>query len=397
MVVQVEDHMAQIPASKVDFSNPALLKAVFDMGKNYKCNYLIPLAAWQRGLTVEYFGSQDAAGVQHPFMPARCAEPDFYRITDGSRSHFFNRSIGDATPVAAAFMSKDKAACKARFVQARVPTTPGMVWTGENTDQILGFVAQASDKTFVIKPVQGSGSKHTLIGVPAASVGAVLAKLPKVPMLVEVRIMGPEFRVYVVGNRVVAAFVKTGIFVIGNGIDSIATLIAQKNALRASNPAIANCQIDLAESEKHLALYGATLDTVPALNKRAMLNTSRNPLMGAEAKNITATLHPAVARAAIGAVAAVGLPNAAVDIMADARSPYVLEVNARALIHRHSFPTLGEGTGNAVAEAIVDWYFPTPDGAPAQRHTQFFDSAPLLAAFAKDGHTARYALPPAVM
>ena len=388
--------MTQIPASKVDFSNPALLKAVYDMGKNYKCNYLIPLAAWQRGLTVEYFGSQDAAGVRHPFMPPQCDEPDFYRITDGQRSHFFNRSLGDATSMEAAVVSKNKAASKMRFRKFGVPTTPAIVWTGDNSAQVQAFVAQASDKTFVLKPIQGSGSKNTYIGIKSNNVISILESLPKTPMLVEIRILGPEFRVYVVGGRVAAAFVKMGIFVVGNGKDSIATLIAAKNALRARDPAIANCQIDLSESENYLASFGVTLAHVPALNRRVMLNTSRNPLLGAEAVNNTATLPPAIARAAIGACAATGLPNAGVDIMADARGPYVLEVNARALIHRHSFPTLGQGTGNAVAEAIVDWYFPTPDGKPAQRHTQFFDSAPLLATFAKDGPAGHYAVPPAV-
>ena len=389
--------MTQTPASKVDFSNLALLKAVYDMGANHKCNYLIPLAAWQRGLTVEFFGSQAAAGVHHLSMPAQSAAPDLFRITDGSRSHFFNRSIGDATPMSAAVESKNKVSSKVRFRQFGVPTTPAIVWTGHNAAQVQAFVAHASDKAFVIKPIEGSGAKNTYIGVRAADVLSYLERLPKSPMLVELRIIGPEFRVYVVGKKVAAAHLKTRIFVIGNGTDSIAALIAKKNALRASNPSVANCQIDVAESEKHLAQYGLSLDHVPPVNQRVILGTLRSPLRGADSVNVTEKLHPSIARAAIGACAAVGLPNAGVDIMADASGPYVLEVNARALLHRHSFPTQGEGMGNAVAEAIVDWYFPTPDGTPAARHRQFFDSAPLLATFAKDGVAAYYKLPPAAV
>jgi D-alanine-D-alanine ligase-like ATP-grasp enzyme len=295
----------------------------------------------------------------------------------------------------AAVESRDKTVSKARFKQFGVPTTPGIAWTGHNAAQVQAFVSQFSDKTFVIKPVQGSGAKNTHSGVPYANVLALLESLPKVPMLVEVRIMGPEFRVYVVGNKVAGAYLKTRIFVIGTGTDSIATLIARKNALRASNPSIANCQIDMVESQKHLAQYGVTLDHVPPVKQRVILGPLRNPTHGAESVNVTENLHPAIARAAIGACASVGLPNGGVDLMADAKGAYVLEVNARALVQRHSFPTLGEGSGNSVSEAIVDWYFPTPDGRPAQRHTQIFDNAPLLAAFAKDGSAAYYKLPPA--
>ena len=391
---QTEDQMAQFSPLKMDFGDPTFLNSVYALREFSKSSYLLGLAAWQRGLRVQYFGTQTAAGVQHQVMPHETQHPDLFCITDGIRSHFFNRTLGDASTLDGCVVSADKVASKNCFRKAGINTPAAKVWTGDNLSQIQDFVAQSSAKSFVLKPVKGSMSRDTLIGVPRALVAPILADRTGTAILVEERILGPEFRIYVVGNRVVAAFVKTGIFVVGNGVDSITTLIAQKNARRSANYSTLHCQIDLPTSQKYLAQFGVTLGDVPPLNKTVLLSADRNPARGADTMTVTDRLDPRIARAAVGACAAVGLPNAAVDIMADARGPFVLEVNARAGIHKHSFPTEGQGTRNAVAEAIVDWYFPTANGKPAQRHDSYFDSAPLLAAFAKDGTAAQYLVPP---
>lgn len=105
---RTEENMTQFSTPQIDFTNPALLKALHALPDFSKSSYLIGLAAWQRGLTVEYFGTQAAAGVRHIFMPPHADRPDLFRISDRSRSHFFNRTIGDATPIAAAALSADK-------------------------------------------------------------------------------------------------------------------------------------------------------------------------------------------------------------------------------------------------------------------------------------------------
>jgi hypothetical protein len=47
-----------------------------------------------------------------------------------------------------------------------------------------------------------------------------------------------------------------------------------------------------------------------------------------------------------------------------------------------------------VAEAIVDWYFPLPDGAVPQRHSLPLDCSDLVATFARHGTKARFRIAP---
>lgn len=133
---------------------------------------------------------------------------------------------------------------------------------------------------------------------------------------------------------------------------------------------------------------------VPALGERVILSVSNNQADGGDAVGQTGNLDPDLARLAIAACNAVGVPNAAVDMMVDGARAYVLEVNARAGIIGHSCVSSGTGAGNAVAEAIVDWYFPTPDGALPVRSRAMLDCTDLLAAFARDGVKTRFRLPP---
>lgn len=79
------------------------------------------------------------------------------------------------------------------------------------------------------------------------------------------------------------------------------------------------------------------------------------------------------------------MPNAGLDIMVsgegDHAKPYVLEINQRPHIGTHSFPMEGTGQGNAVAEAIVDFYFPETMGNPTHSRLSY-DFGPIRAALA---------------
>ena len=54
--------LTAMPHSAVDSTDPAFLQAIEPMGGDLMCAYLMAMAAWQRGLRVEFFGNQtDAA------------------------------------------------------------------------------------------------------------------------------------------------------------------------------------------------------------------------------------------------------------------------------------------------------------------------------------------------
>jgi D-alanine-D-alanine ligase-like ATP-grasp enzyme len=383
-----------LPISKVDFSVPDLRRAVALMGADNKCSYLLALAAWQRGLMIEFYGSQADARVNHANMTRSSTRPELYWITDGRQRYFFNRSMGEKTSPATSDLAKDKDAAKKRFLAAGVTTPDYVLWQGANIAEVRNFLERYPDKTFVLKPVVGSLRVGVQMRVPGAQVLQRLSNLGAVATLVEVQIVGLEHRVYVVGNQAVAANAKPGVWVVGNGRDSIAQLIGHKNAQRAANPVLASCQIDLSAAVQYLAEFGQTASRVPVFGEKVILSASNNMGDGGDGYSVIGSLEPVVTRMAVAACAAIGIPNGGMDIIFDGTNAYVLELNARAQIGGHSFPTVGVGPGNVVAEAIVDWYFPTPDGSAPQRHAQILDNTGLLAAFDKTGAKTRFKISP---
>ncbi len=383
------------PRSAVDSTDPILrAQAVKLAVASRKCGYLMVLAAWQRGLTVEFFGSQADARVNIKNMPAQSAEPALFSITDGRNRHFFCLSMGDATTPEIGDLARNKDVTKRRFMQAGVRTPRAALWTGHNLSEIVSFAAQIPGRTFVVKPSGGSLREGVQMGLPAAQVIQRLSNIGATPTLIEEQIVGLEYRAYVVDGRVVAAGAKPGISVTGNGRESIAQLIQRKNAPRLIDPVLQSCIIDLAAAVQHLAERGQTAARVPALGERVVLSESNNLADGADVYSVIDTLDPDIEQMAIAACAAIGLPNGGVDIIFDGKQAYVLELNVRAAIGSHSFPSVGPGVGNVVAEAIVDWYFPTPDGTPPLRHTAVLDSTEVAAAFKKLGVKTRFRIPP---
>lgn len=380
--------------SRVDFSDPTLLRALGAMGASNKCSYLLALAAWQRGLTVEFFGNQADARVNLAHMPGSHAQPSLFLISDGRRRHFFNRSMGDATSRRASELATDKALSKQRFLQAGVKTPDYVLWQGDNAAEVRDFLARHPNRSFVLKPLIGSVRSGVQTDVPAAHVILRLSRIGAVATLVEEQIKGLEHRVYVVGDRAVAALLKPGVSVIGTGRDSVAQLIARKNAPRAANPAMATCLIDPAAAVRYLAEFGQDLTRVPVFGERVVLSTSNNLADGADVYSVKGGLNATIASKAVAAAQSLDVPNGALDIIFDGQDPYVLEVNVRAQIVGHSVPTVGVGSGNVVAESIVDWYFPTPDGSAPQRHTAILDIAPVLDTFARLGTKAYYKITP---
>lgn len=383
-----------LPESLVDFSDPTLQQALGMMGTSNKCSYLMALAAWQRGLTVEFFGNQADARANLAQMHPSNAQPSLFWISDGRRRHFFNRSMGDATSRSASDMASNKAQTKQRFLQAGVKTPDFVLWQGDNAAEVRGFLARHPNRSFVIKPLTGSLRSGVLTDVPAAHVLLRLSRIGAVATLVEEQIKGLEHRIYVVGDRAVAAQIKPGVAVIGTGRDSVAQLIERKNAPRAANPAMAAYLINPAAALRYLAEFGQDLTRVPVFGERVVLSTSNNLADGADVTCVKGGLNATIAAKAVAAARSLDVPNGALDIIFDGQDPYVLEVNVRAHIVGHSVPTVGAGAGNVVAESIVDWYFPTPDGSPPQRHTALLDITPVLDTFERLGTKAYYKITP---
>ena len=130
---------------------------------------------------------------------------------------------------------------------------------------------------------------------------------------------------------------------------------------------------------------------MPVFGQKVFLDPTRARSFGNADLDVTLTLPEQAAHAAISASMALELPFSGVDVIINDQDAFVLEANSRAIIAGSSFPSEGSGAGNAVAEAIVDHYFPSNE--PIKR-----DSLRLLSfeevnrSFERDGVNTVFAL-----
>jgi D-alanine-D-alanine ligase-like ATP-grasp enzyme len=150
--------------------------------------------------------------------------------------------------------------------------------------------------------------------------------------------------------------------VVGNGVSTIAELVAVKNVeTRSANlPVWGEIVLD-EEASRILALDGLSLNSRLPQGKRAFLRATSNIPSGGEGIGSPPGLHPSYAAEVLRAVAAIpDLVLTAVDVMiADYRQPatsanhWFLDLNSTPGIVNFHFTREGEPTD--VAGQIVDW------------------------------------------
>ncbi|HWE29752.1 MAG TPA: cyanophycin synthetase, partial [Polyangia bacterium] len=159
--------------------------------------------------------------------------------------------------------------------------------------------------------------------------------------------------------------------VVGDGKRSIAELVAEVNLdpRRGDDHSTSLSKIRLDEIGREiLTEQGLTVDSVPAAGASIVLRRNANLSTGGTAADVTDTVHPSVARAAIEAAQMVGLDVAGVDIVAlnvsqslELTGGAIVEVNAAPGLRMHVEPSSGKG--RPVGKAIVDSMFAPGDDA----------------------------------
>ena len=320
-------------------------------------SYLIGLAAVRRGLDVSY--ETYLGDSSKSFFRTR---PDFtggyLRIGDGQRSYFFDRSRGEKSFTAANNASHSKQHAKKLFQSKGVSTPLGREFSKKSIGAAQKFFEKTAASKFIIKPVSGSLGKGVILGLSADEVIKQIND-SNTPMIVEEMIVGPEYRVYVVGGAAVGTFERSAPKVVGDGMRTIHQLIEARNQSMIGRPLSEGSTVDQLSAMEFLARSGRSLDDKPKYLEHVTLD-ERKFGPGHDVRVVTGAVPESVTVEAVKAVQAIGLPNAGVDVCFDSerKCAYVLEVNARAHMGGLSFPTIGEGQGLAVPDAILDFYFP---------------------------------------
>lgn len=223
--------------------------------------------------------------------------------------------------------------------------------------------------TVVVKPLDGSHGRGVTVDirtereVACAFHGA--AKYGE-RVLVERHVDGRQYRLCVVGGRLVAAAERIPAYVIADGQHTVEELVAlaNRNPLRGEghDKPLTKIEID-AMSVAVLAKQGLTPHLVPEAKRVVQIKETANISTGGTAVDVTALVHPETARLSEYIAKVIGLDVAGLDIIAaDIAKPLpqqsgaVIEVNAAPGIRMHHHPSAGQPRD--VGGEIVEHLFP---------------------------------------
>jgi cyanophycin synthetase len=274
----------------------------------------------------------------------------------------------DGTSAVSENIAQDKELTKQLLRAAGVPVPWGQ--PVDSAEQAWA-VALEIGLPVVVKPRDGNQGKGVTVNIvdrEHLDIAYRAASQHGQPM-VERFLPGSDFRLLVVGDRLIAAARREPPQVIGDGVQTVTQLIDQVNAdpLRGDGHATPLTKMRIDEiALARLKVQNHTLDTVPAKGERVVLRNNANLSTGGTATDVTDDVHPEVAARAVAAARMIGLDICGVDVVCETmlrpleeQRGGVVEVNAAPGLRMHISPSYGKG--RAVGEAIVDHLFAPGD------------------------------------
>jgi len=298
----------------------------------------------------------------------------YRRLTDGSLTQFgwgsrqrrIQAAEIDSTSAIAESIAQDKDLTKALLAAAGVPVPLGRpVQDVEDAWQAM----QELGGRVVVKPLDGNQGKGVTVNIASREqieLAYQAAREISGKVLVERFIPGNDFRLLVVGNRLVAAARRDPPSVTGDGIHTVAQLVEQVNRdpRRSSGHATSLSYIKLDDiALARLALQGLKPDSVPPQGTRVILRNNANLSTGGTATDVTDDVHPEVAARAVEAALTVGLDICGVDVVCrtvfaplEQQGGGIVELNAAPGLRMHLSPSFGKGrnVGQAVITAMFE-------------------------------------------
>ncbi|MBC7597902.1 MAG: cyanophycin synthetase, partial [Polaromonas sp.] len=288
----------------------------------------------------------------------------------GARQRRIQAAELDGTSAVSESIAQDKDLTKKLLLAAGVPVPNGRPVADADD---AWAAAQKIGLPVVLKPQDGNQGKGVTVNIVTREHLniAFLAAAEHGDVMVEKFLPGNDFRLLVVGNKLVAASRREPPQVLGDGLHTVRELvdIVNQDPRRGEGHATSLTKIrfdDIAVAR--LAVQDMTPESIPARGRRVVLRNNANLSTGGTATDVTSDVHPEVAARAVTAAQMVGLHICGVDVVCEsvlrpleAQNGGVVEVNAAPGLRMHLSPSYGKG--QAVGGAMINELFaPGDDG-----------------------------------
>ena len=286
----------------------------------------------------------------------------------GSRQRRIQAAELDSTSAVAESIAQDKDLTKKLLRAAGVPVPLGR--PARDPDDAWAAALEIG-LPVVLKPQDGNQGKGVTVNVMTREhLGlAYRAAAEHGEVMVERFLPGCDFRLLVVGDRLVAAARREPPQVVGDGVNTVRALVDSVNQdpRRGEGHATSLTKIRFDEiAVARLDVQGLSPESVPAKGQRVILRNNANLSTGGTATDVTDEVHPEIAARAVAAAQMIGLHICGVDMVCEsmlhpleAQNGGVVEVNAAPGLRMHISPSYGKG--RAVGAAMIDELFPTGD------------------------------------
>ena len=317
---------------------------------------LVQQAAYRRGLQVEALSRLT------------------YSISSSKRDIFFLETMSHWTSAMSRRTSNDKDWTKRRLQQMGVNTPAWQTFLSSEMEKAWDF-ARALACSVTVKPFVGSGGRGITVDVTSrdafeeawatANLGQKSRALETRKIIVEEYVRGADYRLFVLGDQIIAASLRIPAHLIGDGQRTVDELVEQRDKTRQVNPHNGSKRFKLTPAmEANLLRLGKSRLSVLAEGEYVQLHAVANIGSGGDSRDVTDMVHPEFTHVAqqIGK-AMLSPPHFGIDILAeniglapDAQKWSVIEVNTNPDPGIHHFPS--EGAPRDVTGALLDMLFP---------------------------------------
>jgi cyanophycin synthetase len=283
----------------------------------------------------------------------------------GAQQRRIQAAETDTTSAIAESIAQDKDLTKSLLHAAGVPVPMGR--PAQSLDEAWA-IAQEIGLPVVVKPQDGNQGKGVTVNITARQAfdNAYVTAERYGTVLVEKFLPGHDYRLLVVGDKLVAAARREPPLVVGDGKHTVRQLVDQVNAdpRRGEGHATSLTKIrfdDIAIGRLHA--QDLEPESVPAKGRRVILRNNANLSTGGTATDVTDEVHPEVKARVIAAAQMVGVDICGVDVVCESLSrPLeeqnggIVELNAAPGLRMHISPSFGKGRD--VGNAVIDHMFP---------------------------------------
>jgi cyanophycin synthetase len=316
----------------------------------------------------------EAASRDIPWM--RLNEASLVQLGQGRYQQRIRATMTSQTSALAVDIASDKKMTNRLLAAAGLPVPRSEV---VRTADEAAAAAERIGYPVVTKPLDGNHGRGVGLDLPDADAvrrgfERAVAQSRAGRVVVETFVRGNDYRVLVIGGRMVAVAERVPAHVVGDGEHTVRELVERTNQDPRRGIGHEKVLTRIAVDEKAEDLVrsqGYAMDDVPPEGERVLLALTANMSTGGISIDRTWEAHEDNVEIAEEAARVVGLDVAGIDFLApDITLPVreaggaIVEVNAAPGFRMHTHPT--EGEAQYVAKPVIDGLFPpgTPSRIP---------------------------------